>query len=114
MFKVIFVCLLLFFSFNTSVMADSCFFASEKAFSDAQTIRKMAERINWKIGKFSSITAATFIKAKAKIYPQDNVEVCLRELSSTQLKIKIQSLALDANEAKWRSLPAKKNYKYKI
>ena len=109
MFKVIITFILFFTIFIEPAIADSCFFASEKPFSDAQTIRKMAERINWKVGKISSITAATFIKTKALIYPQDNIEVCLKELSNTQLRVKIQSLAIDANEAKWRSMPAKKS-----
>ena len=64
--------------------------------------------MNWKVGKISSISAATYIKGKVKLYPQGKVEVCLRENTLNELEFKAQSSASDASEAIWRSLPAKK------
>lgn len=93
---------------GTLTQANECFTAKGKAFSDGQTIRKVAKNMDWKVGKMSSISAGTFIKGKVNLYPQGKVEVCLRENNLGELEFKAQSNASDAGEALWRSLPAKK------
>jgi len=93
---------------GTLTQANECFTATGKAFSDGQTIRKISKKMDWKVGKMSSISAATYIKGKVKLYPQGNVEVCLRENTLNELEFKAQASASDADEAIWRSLPAKK------
>ena len=93
---------------GTMAQANECFTAKGKAFSDGQSIRKVAKFMDWKVGKMASISAATFIKGKVKLYPQGKVEVCLRENTLNELEFKAQSSASDAGEAVWRSLPAEK------
>lgn len=88
--------------------AGECFDAKGKAFSDGQTIRKIAKNMDWKVGKMASISAGTFIKGKVNLYPQGKVEVCLRENTLNELEFKAQSSASDAGEAVWRNLPGKK------
>lgn len=88
--------------------ANECFIAEGKSFSDAQTIRKVAKLMDWKVSKTASIAAGTFIKGKVKLYPQEKVKVCIRENSVHKLELKAQSSASDAEDALWRSLPGKK------
>lgn len=85
-----------------------CFTASGQAMSDAQSIRKMASSMGWKINMPKSITAGNFIKAKAALYPQGMVEVCLREDRSGKLVFRAQSSSSDAGEAEWRNTFGKK------
>jgi len=92
----------------TVVNADNCFDATGKAFKDAQTIRKIAGSMGWEIAKTTSITAGTFIKGKKTLYPQDNLEVCLKENSDNKLVFKAQSSASDAGNAEWRPLLGQK------
>jgi len=92
----------------TVVNADNCFDATGKAFKDAQTMRKIANSLGWKIAKTTSITAGTFIKGKKTLYPQDNLEVCIEENSDKELVFKAQSSASDAGNAEWRPLLGKK------
>lgn len=90
--------------------AQQCFFASGKAMYDAQQIRKMALSINWEVGKAQSVAAGSFIKGKMSLYPQDELEVCIRETDkegNKQVQFKAQSQALDAGEAIWRNLHGK-------
>ena len=93
---------------GTMAQANECFTAKGKAFSDGQSIRKIAKSMDWKVGKMASISAATFIKGKVKLYPQGKVEICLRENTLNELEFKAQSSASDAGEAIWRSLPSSK------
>ena len=93
---------------GTLTQANECFTAKGKAFSDGQTIRKVAKTMDWKVGKMSSISAGTFIKGKVNLYPQGTVKVCLRENTLNDLEFKAQSSASDAGEAVWRPLPGKK------
>jgi len=89
--------------------ADDCFDATGKAFKDAQTLRKIASDMGWKLGKFKSITAGGFIKSKKVLYPEDNVNVCVKvNGSGNDLIFKVQSEASDAGKAVWRELFAKK------
>ena len=88
--------------------ADSCFDATGKAFKDAQSIRKIAMNMGWKVAKTTSITAGTFIKGKKTLYPQDSLEVCIKEDSENKLVFKAQSSASDAGSAEWRPLLGKK------
>jgi len=99
--------LLLGFS-SVSAFADACFYAEGKAFKDAQTIRKYAKQMGWKVGKASSITAGNFIKGKKILYPQDKLTVCLRETNVDTLSFRAQSSAADAGDASWTSLFAEK------
>lgn len=93
---------------STSSVFANCFTASGKAMRDGQTIRKVADSMGWKVGKMASITVGNFIKGKATIYPQGNIEVCLKDNFSGELKFKAQSSSSDAGNAEWRSLPGKK------
>lgn len=93
---------------GTMAFANECFTAKGKAFSDGQSIRKTAKSMGWKVGKMASISAGTFIKGKANIYPQGRVEVCLHENSLGELEFKAQSSASDAGEAVWRGIPGNK------
>jgi len=86
----------------------NCFTASGKAMGDGQTIRKVADSMGWKVGKMASITAGNFIKSKSALYPQGNIEVCLKDNFSGELKFKAQSSSSDAGVAEWRGLPGKK------
>ena len=95
-------------SFSVSAAYANCFTATGEAMSDAQSIRKMALAMGWKVGKTSSITAGTFIKGKVTLYPQDSVEVCLREGLNGKLLYKAQSSSSGAGEAKWRNTFGKK------
>jgi len=90
----------------SSITFADCFTATGSAMKDGQTLRKNAISMGWKVGKASSITAGTFIKGKAKLYPQEKVTVCMRESSSEGLQFKAQSASSDADEAIWRNLPA--------
>lgn len=90
-----------------SLFGSECFNATGKAFSDGQTIRKVANAMDWEISKTASITAATFIKGKVKLYPQDTIQVCL-ETKNGELQFKAQSSASDAGIAEWRKLPGKR------
>ena len=95
--------------FSTSkAHADQCFSAVGKALKDAQTIRKTAQLMNWKVGKSASIAAGNVIKGKKVIYPQDKLQVCLRATSIGTLEIKAQSNSSDAGQASWINLPATK------
>lgn len=85
-----------------------CFVASGKAMTDAQTIRKSAVELGWKVGKTASIAAGTFIKGKVALYPQGDIQVCLRVNKSDELVFKAQSSSSDAGEAEWRNLHGKK------
>ena len=89
-------------SVSSSVAFANCFTASGKAMSDAQSIRKKALSMGWKVGKAASISAGTFIKGKVTLYPQHDVKVCLRENRSGNLVFKAQSSSPDAGEAEWR------------
>jgi len=96
-------------SLGTFSSADSCFNATGKAFKDAQTLRKIVSQMGWKIGKFKSITAGGFIKSKKVIYPEDELEVCIKvNENQDDLIFKAQSKASDAEKAIWRRLFAKK------
>lgn len=88
--------------------ANECFTAKGKAFTDGQTIRKVAKSMDWKVGKTASISAGTFIKGKVNLYPQGTVKVCLRENTLNELEFKAQASSSDAGEAVWRNLPGKK------
>jgi len=87
----------------STISADNCFTATGKAFKDAQTIRKIGNNMGWKVAKTTSITAGTFIKGKKTLYPQDDLEVCLKE-DDNKLIFKAQSSASDAGSAEWRPL----------
>lgn len=100
--------LTLFVGLGTFLNADSCFNATGKAFKDAQTIRKMAANMGWKVAKTVSITAGTFIKSKKILYPQDSLKVCLKEDYEHKLVFKAQSSASDAGNAEWRPLLGEK------
>jgi len=63
--------------------------------------------MGWRVSKTASITAASVAIGKVEIYPQDNVEICLREEDET-LQIKAQSKSKDAGIAKWHRVIAKK------
>jgi len=93
---------------SASSYANSCFEAKGRAFSDAQSIRKIAKNMGWNVGKATSVTAGIFIRGKAKLYPQERVNVCLRINYKNELEFKAQSKSTDAGEAEWRNLLAKK------
>lgn len=86
--------------------ADSCFIAEGKVFRDAQTIRKLASNMNWTVGKSASIVAGNFIKGKKAIYPQDKLEICLKDTGADSLMFKVQSSSTDAGDASWTTLPS--------
>ena len=100
--------IVLILALSASAAHAKCFTATGEAMSDAQSIRKMALSMGWKVGKTSSITAGTFIKGKVTLYPQDRVEVCLREGVNGKLLYQAQSSASGAGEAKWRNTFGKK------
>ena len=56
---------------------------------------------------FRSVSQSRYAIGKVEIYPQDNVEICLREEDET-LQIKAQSKSKDAGIAKWHRVIAKK------
>jgi hypothetical protein len=87
--------------------AERCFFSSQKLTEDAQNIRLCAMDMGWKVGKMSSFVAAVVIEGKVKIYPKDEVEVCLRDLGG-KLQVKAQSLSEDAGFAEWHTIKAKR------
>jgi hypothetical protein len=92
---------------SAAVAADECFISSKKLTDDAQTIRLKAMEMGWKVGKTSSLAAAAVVSGKSGIYPQDTVNICLREEDGA-LQIKAQSESRDAGKAKWRGLTSKK------
>jgi len=103
------ILLLLSTTLAVTLSAKECFTATGKAFSDAQTLRKIATDMGWKLGKFKSITAGGFIKSKKVIYPDDELEVCVKvNENEDDLIFKVQSKASDAEKAKWRELFAEK------
>lgn len=93
--------------FSVPSSADVCFHSAKKLNEDAQTIRLKALDMGWKVGKSDSITAAGIVKGKAELYPQDNVDICLKEEDET-LQIKVQSQSKDAGKARWRKVIARK------
>ena len=84
------------------------FTATGLVFSDAQTLRKTADKANWKVRKTISIVAACYTKCLTTVYPQDDVRVYLDATLDSCLKIKFQSLSIDAGQQRWRQLVAKK------
>jgi hypothetical protein len=92
--------------------ADTCFNSHKILNVDAQTIRLKALDMGWQVGKTASITAASLVMGKQAIYPKDNVEICLRE-EEHNLQVRVQSTSMDANQARWRDLMAKKTGKEK-
>jgi hypothetical protein len=87
--------------------ADVCFVAAKKLSEDAQNVRLKALDIGWIVGKTASFSAASVIESKVKLYPKDDVEVCLR-VEGDKLQVKVQSKAKDAGQAEWHGLPGKK------
>jgi hypothetical protein len=87
--------------------ADECVVAVKKLSEDAQNIRLKALDMGWMVGKTASFSAASVVESKAKLYPKDEVDVCLR-VEGEKLQIKVQSKARDAGQAEWHGLPAKK------
>jgi hypothetical protein len=78
--------IIIFFA-STASAADVCFNSSKKTNHDAETIRLKAMEMDWKVGNAAFLTAAGIIKGKVELYPNDNVEACLREEGGT-LQIK--------------------------
>ena len=64
--------------------------------------------MGWKVYKPVSIVAGTLIKTKVKIYPEDNVNVCLRKNKIGEVEIRVQSDAIDAGSANWNVIFGKK------
>jgi len=64
--------------------------------------------MGWNVGKATSVTAGIFIRGKANLYPQGQVNVCLRVNYNNELEFKAQSTSTDADKAEWRNLLAKK------
>jgi len=87
--------------------ADKCFNSSTRMNDDAQTIRLKAMDMGWQVSNAVSIAAAGVVKSKAEIYPQDNVEICIRE-EGDAFQIRVQSKSKDADKANWRKIFAKK------
>jgi hypothetical protein len=97
----------------TILSAEECFNSSGKLNEDAQTIRLKTRDMGWSVGKPSSLAAATIIEGKVKLYPKDNVEVCLREHGG-DLQIKAQSKSEDAGKAKWHVIRSRKKIPGKV
>ncbi len=93
--------------FTLSLSAEECFKAQGKVFSDAQHLRKVALSMGWKVYKPVSLVAGTLIKTKVKLYPEDNVNVCLRKNRIGEVEIRVQSEALDAGTAHWNVILGK-------
>lgn len=92
---------------SSQALADECFTAVKKLTEDAQNIRLKALDMGWQVGKTTSLTAASLVGGKAKIYPKDDVEVCLKE-EEGKLLARVQSKAKDAGQAEWHNLYGKK------
>ena len=78
-----------------------CFKAKGEIFEDAQHLRKISLSMGWNVYKPVSIVAGTLIKSKTKLYPEDNVYVCLRPTKLGEVEIRVQSDAKDAGKAAW-------------
>ena len=78
-----------------------CFKAKGELFEDAQHLRKVALSMGWKVYKPVSLVAGTLIKTKVKLYPEDNVFVCMRPNKLGEVEIRVQSDAKDAGKAAW-------------
>ncbi len=88
--------------FTTLYAGDmECFKAKGKIFEDAQHLRKIALSMGWNVYKPVSIVAGTLIKSKTKLFPEDNVFVCLRPTKLGEVEIRVQSDAKDAGKAAW-------------
>jgi hypothetical protein len=94
--------------FTLSLSAEECFKAQGKVFSDAQHLRKVALSMGWKVYKPVSIVAGTLIKTKVKLYPEDNVNVCLRKNRIGEVEIRVQSESVDAGTAHWNVIFGKR------
>jgi hypothetical protein len=101
------VLILLTVIFSLSLFADECFKAKGKVFKDAQHLRKTALSLGWHVYKPISIGAGALIKAKVKLYPEDDVNVCLRKTEAGRVEIRVQSASADAGVANWNVLLGK-------
>jgi hypothetical protein len=64
--------------------------------------------VGWKVYKPVSIVAGTLIKTKVKLYPEDNVNVCLRKNRIGEVEIRVQSESVDAGTAHWNVIFGKR------
>jgi hypothetical protein len=112
--KLIFLLILSLGTYTSTAFSNSfpnpCFIAKGKTYPDAQEIRKIASDMGWKVGRYPSIKYGSLIRGEKIIYPQDKVDVCLKN-SSDGLYIKIQSLASNAKVAEYIKISAKPNAK---
>lgn len=84
-----------------------CFDAKESTMEIAQQIRQQAKDMGWKVGKVKSISIAGIIKGKKTIYPDGNMEICLKEKDG-DLQYIMNSSSKDAEKAEWHFLKSSK------
>jgi len=90
-----------------SQIFDNCFEAKEGATQIGQQIRQEASSMGWKVGKLKSITVGGVVKGKRAIYPDGEIEVCLKEKDG-DLHFIMKSTSDDAEQAEWHFLKSSK------
>ena len=99
--KIVLGIIVLYGSFVT-LNAETCFQATGKAFKDAQTLRKLSNNMGWELGKFTSLWAGSFIESKKNLYPEDNLEVCVKvNTNRDNLIFKVQVDTSDVGKSIW-------------
>ena len=86
---------------------DNCFKAKDSTMEIAQQLRLEAHDMGWEVGKVKSLSVAAVVKSKKAIYPDGDIEVCLKEKKGN-LDYKVQSSSKDADSALWRLLKKSK------
>ena len=98
------IAILIFISSNAFAgLFDNCFNAKDSTMEIAQQLRQEGKDMGWEIGKVKSFSVATVVKSKKAIYPDGDIEVCLKEKKGN-LDYKIQSSSKDADSASWHLL----------
>lgn len=85
----------------------NCFDCKNSTMEIAQQIRQEAKDMNWDIGKIKSISIAGIIKGKKVVFPDGDMEVCLKEKDG-DLEYIMKSSSSDATRAKWHFLSSSK------
>lgn len=90
-----------------SQIFSNCFEAKTSTFEIGQQIRQEAKNAGWDIGKMKSITVGGIIKTKHAIYPDGDMEVCLKEKDG-DLYFIMKSTSDDAEKPEWHFLKSSK------
>ena len=86
---------------------NDCFTSKKDIMEIAQQLRQESQSMGWEISKVKSVSVAGIIKGKKAIYPDGELEVCLKE-SEGHLKYIMKSSSSDAGAPKWHLLSSSK------